>query len=98
MTLAENSNEVKLRTDQLPFTLQKVNIKNEQVSDFTKERMGDKSKNSNVKHSRLIGHHYEKEKQLYDAESLQHALRNGLKIKNMHAVYSYKQSNFLRDF
>lgn len=60
--------------------------------------MGRQKDNPNFKYARLTGHHFEKKKQLYDAQSLQYAVKNDLEIKEIHAAYSFKQIPFLRDF
>ena len=99
VTLKENSKQVQDSTDQLPFCLQNVQIGNEQLSDFTLNRMGEKQRNNPLcKYSRLSGHHFTKNKQLYDAQSLQLALKKGIKIKEIHGIYSFKQEPFLKKF
>ena len=68
VTLESNCQEVQDRTDSFPFALQNVDAAYNQLGPYTKNKM--EVVNKNLTYKRLVGYHFEKTKQLYDAESL----------------------------
>ena len=96
VTLESNCQEVQDRTDSFPFALQNVDVAYNQLGPYTKNKM--EVVNKNLTYKRLVGHHFEKTKQLYDAESLQQFLAHGLKIKEIHSIYSFQQESFLKNY
>ena len=96
VTLAENSDKVKSETDMFPMALQKVKINYKQLGEYTRSRMS--KDHENKTYERLTGHHNEKKKQLYDAQSLQQFVAKGLIIKEVHGAYAFKQEIFLKNY
>ena len=94
VTLESNCERVQRNTDSFPFALQNVDVSYNQLGPYTKNKMG--SVNENLTYKRLVGHHFEKKKQLYDVRSLQQFLSHGLKIKEIHSIYSFHQESFLK--
>ena len=94
VTLAANSDEVQKKTDMFPFALQKVKIKHGQLSEYMKNR----THSENITYERLVGHHFKKVEQLYDARTLQFYINRGIVVETLHAVYQFDQENFLKDY
>ena len=81
--------------DDLPFCAEKRKIKEEELSPFQKELLGDEKFMTSVK---LITTLYDKKKYMIHERYLKLALDNGLKLTYIHTVIRFKQVKFMKSY
>ena len=81
--------------DDLPFCAEKRKIKEEELSPFQKELLGDEKFMTSVK---LITTLYDKKKYMIHERYLKLALVNGLKLSYIHNVIRFKQAKCLKSY
>ena len=91
----ENNVDVQDKTDEFPFALENAIITDNQISDYTKSRIGNQP---DRKYKRLIGNHFPKSKMLVNSENLQYYLKHGLEVSRVYNVYAFDQETFLKPY
>ena len=92
------SREVIEKTDDLPLIIRKHNITKKVISPQTRAWYEEENRPVPTNNFKLIGTHAAQEKMLFALPLLKLLIQLGLVVKKVHAVYSFKQERFLRDF
>ena len=87
-----------LKTDSFPLCLSNLDVKETDISDFSKSLLEQCNLKVPKPNKKLIAHHLGVKDYLISLPLLQFLLSKGLKIDKVHKVYKFKQSSFLKSF
>ena len=92
------SEEVALKTDELPLGLQKINIKFEDLSSYSKKLIKNMDAHVPKTTTKLVGSHAAKQNYLLILPLLQIFMQQGLEIGKIHTIYKFRQTAYLKEF